>query len=277
MRLPRRDNCTPLRPRRTAEEYGRAVALHTSSSASSRQHLPLPALALLLAAMLAVAQVAVAVLMLMLMLMLVALAAAVVTAAVVVTAAAAAVVVVVVVVLPSPIACTRSSAPSSAPSASTLRATEAVLAQDDAALRSCHTRRTTSAVGCAAHRAVRCALVLLVLASHAHCVSPRRAERTVRCPVCALPCVRPAPGEPCKAWARHLPQDHTAPACRSSSSTESAAAPPHHAAARVHGGAQQRAGGTGVRATNLGTARLPPAGQHVVSLIYSALSSGGPQ
>ena len=45
--------------------------------------------------------------------------------------------------------------------------------------------------------------------------------------------------------------------------------PPHHAAARVHtnGVAQQRAGGTGVRAPpTLGTARLPQAGKHGLSL-----------
>ena len=45
--------------------------------------------------------------------------------------------------------------------------------------------------------------------------------------------------------------------------------PPHHAAARVHtnGVAQQRAGGTGVRAPpTLRTARLPQAGKHEVSL-----------
>jgi len=51
--------------------------------------------------------------------------------------------------------------------------------------------------------------------------------------------------------------------------------PPHHAAARVHtnGVAQQRAGGTGVRAPpTLRTARLPQAGKHEVSLSLLSLA-----
>ena len=51
--------------------------------------------------------------------------------------------------------------------------------------------------------------------------------------------------------------------------------PPHHAAARVHtnGVAQQRAGGTGVRAPpTLRTARLPQAGKHEVTLSLLSLA-----
>ena len=74
----------------------------------------------------------------------------------------------------------------------------------------------------------------------------------------------------------HLPQDHYDVACPLIELDRVLQQhPPHHAAARVHtnGVAQQRAGGTGVRAPpTLRTARLPQAGKHEVSLSLSPLS-----
>ena len=75
---------------------------------------------------------------------------------------------------------------------------------------------------------------------------------------------------------RHLPQDHHDVACPLIELDRVLQQhPPHHAAARVHtnGVAQQRAGGTGVRAPpTLRTARLPQAGKHEISLSLSPLS-----